>query len=126
MNNLTNKPNTNRAFNRNINDSNNKKLDCNEETESKTTNMSLENNEVKEEFSLMIKKLKQISREIDNNITKEQVIIDNQNKQMEEIQENVENTKYKLMNFMEKSSNTCLIISIVIEILVLVMILISI
>jgi hypothetical protein len=97
-----------------------------DDSESKNTNMTLENKEVSDEFSNVIKKIKQISQEIDTNIAKEQVLIDHQYNTMNEIQEEVSETKIKLNQFMEKSSNTCLIVTVVIEICILVFIFITI
>lgn len=93
--------------------------DTDEDIDSKATGYSLENRKVSEEFSIMIKKLKQISKEIDNNITKEQNIIEQQSNQMDSMNTDINSTKYKLDQLMNKSSNLCLIITILVEVLIL-------
>ena len=85
------------------------------------TGMSLENKDVSEEFSNLIKKMKTISREIDNTITNEQVLIENQYNKLDNIGEEISETKLKLMNLMENGSNTCLVCIIAIEIVTLVL-----
>lgn len=70
------------------------------------------------EFSDIIKKIKNLSKEINDDITKDQIIIEDQSKKMEDINNNIKSTKYKLNNLMEKSSNLCLIITIIIEVFI--------
>lgn len=96
-----------------------------ESVNTKVTNMTLEDKRVMEEFTNTINKIKKISREIDYSITTEQHYIEKNSKLIANLTNNVSNSTLKLNYYMNKSSNMCLIITMIAEFIILVLILLS-
>lgn len=87
--------------------------------------MSVDDKRVTDDFLKIINQIKRISKEIDQQITKEQIIIEKNSEQIGNLNKNIKTTKEKLTDYISNSSNWCLMITIFIEVFLLVIVLLS-
>lgn len=101
--------------------SSNKECSTSERIDIKTLN----DEEISQEFSNIIKKIKTVCKDIDTKIVNEQKIIDSEIKQIDNVNNNINASVKKMYEYMEVSSNACLYFGIFIELIVFVFLIIS-
>ncbi len=78
-----------------------------------------------DEFSLLIKRIHQANKEIEDELKDQNKVIGTLDKKVDKTENKIQNTTSKLDNYLQKSSNTCLCVFIGIEILVVILLIVS-
>ncbi len=77
------------------------------------------------EFSGLIKKITEANREIEMELSNQNPLINDIDKNINKVNNKIVSSTNRLDNYLEKSSNWCLLTTIVIEIIIIVLIIIS-